>query len=217
MHNSLLRYRVPLGFLFAAWYLIVARPSSGNAFLLSAAFVALGCLLRSWAAGFLFKGKRVAVGGPYAYIRNPLYVGSFVIGVGFCIALWRQPVPVSALLLWILFIAGFGFIYRAKTLAEEKELTVNLGQPYQAYAARVPPFSSHSRAHSRSGTPAVQLGTLSTKPGISVSPRQCGDLGDPGGETLSWDLTCRFVPACWFFFSHLFLRPLQMSMSPLPR
>ena len=42
--------------------------------------VILGCLLRSWAAGYLFKGKRVAVGGPYALIRNPLYVGSFVLG-----------------------------------------------------------------------------------------------------------------------------------------
>lgn len=82
----------------------------------------------------------MAVGGPYAYIRNPLYVGSFVIGVGFCIALWRRPEPISAFLIWILFIAGFGFIYRAKTLAEEKELTANLGQSYEAYAAKVPPF-----------------------------------------------------------------------------
>ena len=138
--SPLLRYRVPLGFLFAAWYLVIVRPYSLLFFLCSVILVVLGCLLRSWAAGYLFKGKRVAVGGPYAYIRNPLYVGSFIIGVGFCLALWRQPLPISALFLWILFLVGFGIIYRAKTLAEEKELTANLGQPYEAYAAKVPPF-----------------------------------------------------------------------------
>jgi len=137
---TLIRLRVPLGFAFAAWYLVEAQPASPAFLAACAVLVALGCLLRSWAAGYLFKGKRVAVGGPYAYIRNPLYVGSFVIGVGFCIALWRRPVPIGALSLWVLFIVGFGMVYRAKTLAEEKELTTNLGQPYQAYAAKVPPF-----------------------------------------------------------------------------
>jgi protein-S-isoprenylcysteine O-methyltransferase Ste14 len=137
---SLIRYRVPFGFLFAAWYLLVARPASLQAFWISVILVTMGCWLRSWAAGYLFKGKRVAVGGPYAYIRNPLYVGSFIIGVGFCVALWRQPVPLSALILCTLFFIGFGIVYRAKTLAEEKELKTNLGPPYIAYASKVPPF-----------------------------------------------------------------------------
>ncbi len=140
MPDSLLRFRVPLGFLFALWYVIVARPASGVLFGICLSLVAVGCALRSWAAGFLFKGKRVAVGGPYAYIRNPLYIGSFIIGSGFCLALWRRPLPLSALLLWSAFLAGFGIVYGAKSKAEEKELSRALGPDYDRYASQVPAF-----------------------------------------------------------------------------
>jgi len=138
--DSLLRWRVPLGFLFAAWYLAIARPVSLTLYFLSCLFVLCGCLLRSWAAGYLFKGKRVAVGGPYAFVRNPLYVGSFVLGTGFCIALWQIPLPWSSIFLAASFFLGFGIVYRSKTLAEEHELVTNLGEPYEQYARQVPPF-----------------------------------------------------------------------------
>jgi len=136
----LVRLRVPLGFAFASWYLAIARPASLSALQWAIIFVVLGCLVRSWAAGYLLKGKRTAVGGPYAFIRNPLYVGSFLIGVGFCGALWQWPPSPSAVLLMSAFVVGFGVVYRTKTLAEEKELAENLGDPYRAYAARVPAF-----------------------------------------------------------------------------
>jgi protein-S-isoprenylcysteine O-methyltransferase Ste14 len=135
-----LRLRVPLGFFFAGWYLLVARPSSARTFLLSVALVASGCLLRFWAAGYLLKGKRVAVGGPYAWIRNPLYVGSFILGLGFCVALWRWPLPGSSVAIGLVFLLGFGIIYRGKTLSEEEELATSLGEPYKRYAQQVPPF-----------------------------------------------------------------------------
>jgi protein-S-isoprenylcysteine O-methyltransferase Ste14 len=138
--KAFLRFRVPLGFLFAAWYLIIASPSSLSVYLACVMLVVLGCLLRSWAAGYLLKGKRVAVGGPYAYIRNPLYVGSFIIGAGFCVTLWHQPLPLSSILIALAFVLGFGVIYRAKTLAEENELAANLGDPYRLYARQVPAF-----------------------------------------------------------------------------
>jgi len=135
-----------MGFLFAAGYLVVARPSSLLALLITVFLVVLGCLLRSWAAGYLLKGKRVAVGGPYAYIRNPLYVGSFIIGTGFCAALWRWPLPAPEIIIGLAFLLGFGVVYRAKTLAEEDELAANLGEAYRAYARQVPAFLP-SRGH----------------------------------------------------------------------
>lgn len=138
--RSWLRFRVPLGFLFAAWYVMVARPSSVAVLGICLVFVLAGCLLRSWAAGYLLKGKRVAVGGPYAYIRNPLYMGSFAIGIGFCAALWQSPMPWGVWILWAAFLIGFGIVYRAKSLAEEKELSENLGDTYLAYARQVPAF-----------------------------------------------------------------------------
>jgi protein-S-isoprenylcysteine O-methyltransferase Ste14 len=138
--NPLLRYRVPLGFLFAGWYLVIARPGSLTSYEICLAFVVTGCLLRSWAAGYLLKGKRVAVGGPYAYVRNPLYVGSFLIGAGFCAALWQWPPRFGPMAIAFTFLLGFGIVYRGKVLAEEGELGTNLGEPYQAYARRVPAF-----------------------------------------------------------------------------
>lgn len=140
MPNPLLRWRVPLGFALAAWYLTVARAGSVGALAVCAILVTLGCLLRSWAAGYLLKGKRVAVGGPYAYLRNPLYMGSFLIGLGFCAVLWRRPPSLSSIGLWLSFLIGFCVVYRAKSRAEEKELLSGLGEPYRRYAERVPAF-----------------------------------------------------------------------------
>ena len=158
--NRLLRFRVPLGFLLALWYFWIARPTSTLSLTVGGGLVILGCALRSWAAGYLLKGKRVAVGGPYAYIRNPLYAGSFLIGCGFVAALaeqsspmyWSGPIPPpepsvvqvlrsyppSATLFAGVFLAGFFTLYRAKTLAEEEELSRSLGAEYADYAAKVP-------------------------------------------------------------------------------
>lgn len=138
--NAWLRLRVPLGFALAAGYLVAARPTSGDALLGGAILVLTGCLIRSWAAGYLFKGKRVAVGGPYAYVRNPLYLGSFLIGTGFCAVLWHRPLPLSAMLVWAAFFLGFGVVYPAKSKAEERELEKSLGEPYLQYRAQVPAY-----------------------------------------------------------------------------
>src|SRR5262249_15825622 len=86
------------------------------------------------------KGKRVAVGGPYAFVRNPLYLGSFIIGVGFCVALYRQPIPVYVMLLWTIYVAGFVFMYVAKSRSEEGELRQALGPEYESYRQKVPVF-----------------------------------------------------------------------------
>jgi len=50
------------------------------------AIVIAGEAIRIWAAGHLRKNKDVITSGPYAYVRNPLYVGTFLVGFGFCLA-----------------------------------------------------------------------------------------------------------------------------------
>jgi protein-S-isoprenylcysteine O-methyltransferase Ste14 len=107
---------------------------------LATCLVVLGCAVRSWAAGYLLKGKRVAIGGPYAYIRNPLYTGSFMIGLGFCLALYQSPLPPFLLLFWLLSLAGFLGIYAAKGKSEEQDLEQALGNDYAMYRNRVPAF-----------------------------------------------------------------------------
>lgn len=126
------RWRVPLGFVCAALFLLFARPRSLT--LIIGAVIALpGLALRAWASGHLRKNDALAVSGPYAYTRNPLYLGSFLIGLGFTIAAGR----------WILafvFLALFAGIYVPVMRVESQTLAELFGENYRRYASKVPVF-----------------------------------------------------------------------------
>jgi protein-S-isoprenylcysteine O-methyltransferase Ste14 len=79
------RIRVPLGFVFAVFYFWLARPT-WRSMVLGAIVVVPGLLIRALASGHVRKNEALATSGPYAYTRNPLYLGSLVMGVGFCVA-----------------------------------------------------------------------------------------------------------------------------------
>jgi protein-S-isoprenylcysteine O-methyltransferase Ste14 len=123
------RSRVPLGFLFAAAYFWFARPtwiSLGAGF----AVAALGVLIRALASGHIRKNAELATTGPYAYTRNPLYLGSIIIAIGFIIAARNIWIGVGAL-------AMFAFIYLPVIAAEEKYLR-SAFPGYGQYANQVP-------------------------------------------------------------------------------
>ena len=126
------RYRVPLGFLFAAVFLIVAKPALPT-LAIGGAIAVIGLLIRAWAAGHIRKNQTLAVSGPYAFTRNPLYLGSFILGVGFTVAagVWW---------LGLVFIALFLSIYFPVMRVEAEELTQIFGEDYKNYASRVPLF-----------------------------------------------------------------------------
>jgi len=124
--------RVPLGFLFGIVFLIFARPEPVS--LIIGGFVAvIGVLIRAWASGHIRKNQNLAVSGPYAYTRNPLYLGSFILGLGFTIAsgVWW---------LGIAFIALFLGIYLPVMRVEAEDLTDLFGEEYAEYARRAPLF-----------------------------------------------------------------------------
>lgn len=79
------RIRVPLGFAFALLYFWLAHPT-WRSIALGAVLIVPGLLVRALASGHVRKNEALATSGPYAYTRNPLYLGSFLIGVGFAIA-----------------------------------------------------------------------------------------------------------------------------------
>ena len=79
------RIRVPLGFVFAILYLWLAKPTAGS-MLIGAALVIPGLVIRALASGHLQKNEQLATGGPYAYTRNPLYLGSLILAIGFALA-----------------------------------------------------------------------------------------------------------------------------------
>ena len=126
------RWRVPLGFACAALFFLLAQARPAT--LIVGGLVALpGLALRAWATGHLRKNDALATTGPYAYTRNPLYLGSLVIGLGFTIAAGR-------LILGLVFAVLFLGIYVPVMRVETKTLDELFGKDYQDYAAAVPLF-----------------------------------------------------------------------------
>jgi protein-S-isoprenylcysteine O-methyltransferase Ste14 len=79
------RIRVPLSFAFAALYLWLAQPTP-TSIATGILLVVPGVLLRAVASGHVAKNEQLATSGPYAYTRNPLYLGSLILAVGFAAA-----------------------------------------------------------------------------------------------------------------------------------
>ena len=126
------RWRVPLGFVCAALFILFARPRPAT--LAAGAAVSLvGVLLRAWASGHIRKNDALAISGPYAYTRNPLYLGSFILGLGFTIGSGRW-------WLGIVFAALFLGIYLPVMRVESATLSQLFGASFQEYAAAVPLF-----------------------------------------------------------------------------
>ncbi|HEV2272560.1 MAG TPA: isoprenylcysteine carboxylmethyltransferase family protein, partial [Acidobacteriaceae bacterium] len=121
--------RVPMGFLFAAFFLWRARPDLSS-LAWSLLLVVPGTLLRAYASGYVKKNAELTITGPYAYTRNPLYLGSMMTAFGFALAsrsLWVA----------ILLAALFGVIYGPTILSEEAFLRSKF-PGFEAYARQVP-------------------------------------------------------------------------------
>ena len=126
------RWRVPLGFVCAALFLVFARPRPVT-LIIGGAIAVFGLLLRAWAAGHIRKNDALATAGPYAYVQNPLYLGSFLIGLGFTVA-------AASLGLGILFAVLFLSIYLPVMRVEAATLIEIFGDSYREYARQVPLF-----------------------------------------------------------------------------
>ncbi|MGH9782206.1 MAG: methyltransferase family protein, partial [Candidatus Acidiferrales bacterium] len=127
-----IRWRVRIGYPVALAYLILARPSAWS-LIVGGLVGALGLGVRGWAAGYLRKHEALAVGGPYAFTRNPLYFGSVILAAGFVIAgnsLWAG----------IIVAAYLALFYPAVMKREEGELRARYGNDFDVYAADVPLF-----------------------------------------------------------------------------
>ena len=126
------RWRVRLGYPLAIAVLYFSRPTP-RSILLGAAAGIVGLCIRAYAAGYLHKQEVLTVTGPYAYTRNPLYLGSAVLAlaVGIATRSW-----ISALIL----ILYFGVFYTVVMRKEEGELRPRHGAAFDQYANAVPLF-----------------------------------------------------------------------------
>jgi protein-S-isoprenylcysteine O-methyltransferase Ste14 len=125
-------WRVPLGFVLGVAYLIFSQPT--RTLLVTGGSIAfVGLMLRAWSAGHLAKNQRLATSGPYACTRNPLYLGSSVMGLGFAVA-------GGSWLVGAAFVAFFFAVYWPVIRREEKALRQEYGEAYARYEQNVPLF-----------------------------------------------------------------------------
>jgi len=123
------RIRVPLGFLLAVLYLWLAHPTLGS-LVGGSAIAAAGLAVRALASGYVRKNEDLATSGPYAYTRNPLYLGSIVIAAGFAVTARSWVVVV---VFGVMFLA----IYLPVIRSEEAFLRQRF-PGFAAYERRVP-------------------------------------------------------------------------------
>ena len=146
------RIRVPAGFVLAPLLFISARPMLAS--LAAGAFIAIaGLSIRAWASGHLKKNQELAKSGPYAHTRNPLYLGTFLLGTG---------VAVGGGTLWFvaLFAAVYLIIYVPVMFAEAETMRELFSTEYEDYSKQVPLFVPRLTPYSLHGSLsyAAQLG-----------------------------------------------------------
>ena len=134
-----IRSFTPIPFIFAmlyfaepAWYTVV----------IGVPFIVIGELLRIWAVGYagastrartLGAARDLVTTGPYGYVRNPLYLGNFLLSLGVCLV---------ANVYWLvaILIVGYFFQYLPIIALEEAYLLESCGSVYQTYREQVPRF-----------------------------------------------------------------------------
>ena len=125
------RLRVPAGFVLLVTFAWLSRPS-GFSMEVGVPVSLAGLLLRAWAAGHLAKNQELATSGPFAYVRNPLYLGTLITAAGLVVA-------AREIWLAILFAAVFALVYLPAIELEEQHLRA-IFPGYAEYAARIQRF-----------------------------------------------------------------------------
>jgi protein-S-isoprenylcysteine O-methyltransferase Ste14 len=90
--DAIARLRVPSGFLIVIVFAWFSQPTPVS-MAIGIPISLLGLALRAWAAGCLAKNQQLATGGPYAYTRNPLYIGTLLVAAGLAIASCSSTCP----------------------------------------------------------------------------------------------------------------------------
>jgi protein-S-isoprenylcysteine O-methyltransferase Ste14 len=138
-------WRVIVVYCVFALLVVLSQPTPLS-LLLGASCVVVGELVRVWAAGHLRKNEEVTTTGPYAYVKNPLYLGSLLIMVGF---------GVMSRVYWVLAVGVVVFlIYYApyKKHRESDRLRERFGEAWTAYDVSVPDYIPRLSPYERRGT-----------------------------------------------------------------
>jgi protein-S-isoprenylcysteine O-methyltransferase Ste14 len=136
--DAVARLRVPAGFVMVTAFAWFSHPNM-ESLAIGVPLSACGIALRAWAAGHLAKNQRLATSGPYALMRNPLYLGTLTAALGLAAAA-RSPG------LAVLFLSLFALVYLPAIELEEQHLAAIL-PGYAEFANRVPLLIPRWPAH----------------------------------------------------------------------
>ena len=141
LHRTLTWYRVPL--MAAATVALVGFITRMSAFWVGAPVALMGELVQMWAASHLHKDQRLTVSGPYSHVRNPMYIGRFLLGLGFFLMTWNPYL-----------VAGYGVCFaiyaHLRVGREERRLREIFAPDYQSYCAETPRWLPRITPYSRS-------------------------------------------------------------------
>jgi len=141
--HLVVKFRTHLHFAGAVIAVLLSRPTDlTNAWALVP--ILAGLALRTWALGHLRRNTELCTSGPYAYVRHPLYLGSFVILMGYFIMTNNLYLVLAAAIVT----AG---IYMATVRVEERNLSAAFPEQYEAYRQAVPGLFPRSTPYAASG------------------------------------------------------------------
>lgn len=194
------RIRVPLGFVTAALYLFELWRHAPRAAAIAASLILVipGLALRAYASGYVKKNRELTQTGPYAYTRNPLYLGSILIAAGFAVAL-------GSWLMAVVLAVGFAVIY-VPVIASEEAFLRSTFPEFDAYCRRVPRLIPRLRP----APPASDA--------VSATPQTTSAGADASSGRFSLALYLRhreynaLIGAALLYLSLLFLRPAFMAI-----
>lgn len=157
--NFLVRRRTSFFCIVPLLLLIPAQPTPAL-FLAGAVLAVIGQAIRIWAAGTIHKSREVTTGGPYAYVRHPLYCGSFFIALGYGLmtGLWWS---------LVLLLALYFVLHGAAVASEERKLCEMFGDAYREYARRVGRFFPRLGGSTEGEAPLPRRGAFSWRQVLS--------------------------------------------------
>jgi protein-S-isoprenylcysteine O-methyltransferase Ste14 len=129
-----------------ALILAVAGKPSAASILIGLPFAFLGEAIRCWAVGYsgtttradVVTAPQLVTAGPYAHVRNPLYVGNLLTALGFALAFTGKNAPLERLGLIAFSVGTMLAVYATIVPHEESYLRRTFGTRYEEYAERVP-------------------------------------------------------------------------------